>query len=74
MGLLKLVVPFLLVVCLLRSGPVYGQPTRLITLTVNNVSFKKAFDEIRKQAHVGFLSLVDWEHLSHRGELFGQSG
>jgi TonB-linked SusC/RagA family outer membrane protein len=66
MGLLKLVVPFLLLVCLFRSGPVYGQPTRLITLTVKDVPFKKAFDEIRTQAHVGFLSSVDWEHLSRR--------
>jgi len=66
MGLLKLVVPFLLFVFLLQSGPAHCQSTRLITLTVKDVSFKKAFDEIRKQANVGFLSSVDWGHLSHR--------
>jgi TonB-linked SusC/RagA family outer membrane protein len=66
MGLLRLVVPSLLFVFLLQSGPVHCQPTRLITLTVRDVPFKKAFDEIRKQARVGFLSSVDWEHLSRR--------
>jgi TonB-linked SusC/RagA family outer membrane protein len=66
MGLLKLVVPSLLIVCLLQSRPVHSQSTLLITLTVKDVPFKKAFDEIRKQANVGFLSSVDWEHTSHR--------
>lgn len=66
MGLLKLVVPSIFLLCLLQSGPVYCQSTRLITLTVKDVPFKKAFDEIRKQAHVGFLSSVEWEHTSRR--------
>jgi len=66
MVLLKLVVPSFLLVCLFQSRPVYGQSTRLITLTVKNVPFKEAFEEIRKQADVGFLSLVDWEHTGHR--------
>jgi len=66
MGLLKLVVPSLLLVCLLQTSPAYSQSTRLITLTVKDVAFKKAFEEIRKQAHVGFLSSVDWERVSRR--------
>ena len=66
MGLLKLVVPSLLLVCLLQTSPAYSQSTRHITLTVKDVPFKKAFEEIRKQADVGFLSSMDWERVSRR--------